>query len=131
MTSKLFNIVPKNVTPRNLFYATVLTAALATAGATSASAASTGWWNGTFVSSGSSCVSGATGCTVKVNVGGGETHSVVIWRTSPVYGCSSHGVADKTQISATGVISKLNNAKVTVAYGSLSNDKTDMVRCNP
>lgn len=129
----------------------VLTPLMAiTAIPSTAHAASTGTWNGKFISSGSLCAAGYTGCDLKIDVGPldcrpfigkdwnrcvneGTTRDyryVVVWREAPVRYCTAFGVADKSLISKAGVISKLNGAKVTVSYGSLSNDKTDFVRCN-
>lgn len=112
--------------------------------------AATGTWNGKFISSGSYCTVGATGCRIKVWVGeldcrpfiGADvnrcinestTHDYrypVVWRSAPVRYCTAFGVPDKTRIDAAGVISKLNLANVTVAYGSLSDNKTDFIRCS-
>ncbi len=112
--------------------------------------AATGTWNGKFVSAGSYCTAGATGCKLKIHVGeldcrpfiGADvnrcinentTHDYrypVVWRSAQVRYCTAYGVADKAWIAGTGNIAKLNGAKVTVSYGSTSDYKTDFVRCN-
>lgn len=121
-------------------------------GAGTANAAADMWVNGMFVSNGSYCKAGYTGCNIKVQVGkldcrpfvgadvwkciSGQSpttndyRNVAIWRESPVYYCTAFGVAHGARIDGTGVISKLNGAKVTVAYHSFSDDKGDYIRCS-
>jgi hypothetical protein len=108
------------------------------------------WVNGKFISSGSSCVSGYTGCKLKVDVGpldcrpflGADLNRCinesttrdyrypVVWRSAKVLYCGYKGVTHGARIDASGVISKLNGAIVTVAYGSTSDNKTDYIRCH-
>lgn len=108
------------------------------------------WWNGKFISNGSYCNAGATGCQLKIDIGPADcrpfvgedlnyciNHSTtrvykypVVWRSAKVWYCEANGVWTGTRIDATGVIAKLNGAPVTIAYGSTSDNKTDFVRCN-